>query len=216
MFNEFGYVLLPKDTILYHTTDEEFIYRPEKPMLFCTFHPSEWENLNRYVVTLKLKKDLKVLFMISGFKKHYIYSSLDKINNYDYLSKQRNNKLINLCEKLKLANLDGWLSSIENKSYIEVALINNPNFYEHILFNVLYKNWRNGNNLNNILSLKNWGKKYEISTLQNPLTFYVPNNYRKMLEEYKKYGETSRFPKEYALQVILENAKIKALFLNGL
>ena len=28
---------LKKDTILYHTTDEEFTYRPNKQMLFLTF-----------------------------------------------------------------------------------------------------------------------------------------------------------------------------------
>ena len=39
-----GYIILPKDSILYHTTGNElFSTKPkdEKSMLFCTFHPSE-------------------------------------------------------------------------------------------------------------------------------------------------------------------------------
>jgi hypothetical protein len=40
----YGSVIIKKDTILYHTTDEEFSYRPNKPMLFTIIHPSEWEG----------------------------------------------------------------------------------------------------------------------------------------------------------------------------
>ncbi len=53
---------LKKNTILYHTTNEEFIYRPNKQMLFLTFHPSEWEETNDYVVRIRLKKDIELLY----------------------------------------------------------------------------------------------------------------------------------------------------------
>jgi hypothetical protein len=36
-----GTVILKKDTILYHATDEEFSYRPDS-QLRTVFHPSEW------------------------------------------------------------------------------------------------------------------------------------------------------------------------------
>ena len=49
----YGSVIIKKDTILYHTTDEEFYYRPNKPMLFTTIHPSEWEGINYYVVKIQ-------------------------------------------------------------------------------------------------------------------------------------------------------------------
>jgi hypothetical protein len=77
----YGSVIIKKDTILYHTTDEEFSYRPNKPMLFTTIHPSEWEGINDYVVKIQLKRDVELLFMISGFKKIFIFSSLNFIFN---------------------------------------------------------------------------------------------------------------------------------------
>ena len=113
----YGSVIIKKDTILYHTTDEEFSYRPNKPMLFTTIHPSEWEGINDYVVKIQLKRDVELLFMISGFKKIFIFSLL---NN---LSKQSDKKLKCFVEKLKEQNLDGWFSSIENKSQIEITII---------------------------------------------------------------------------------------------
>jgi hypothetical protein len=66
-----GTVIIKKDTILYHATDEEFSYRPEKLLLTTIFHPSEWTGYdNKYIVKIRLKRDIEVLFWISGFKKY--------------------------------------------------------------------------------------------------------------------------------------------------
>ena len=35
----YGSLIIKKDTILYHLTDEEFTYKPEKKLLFTIFHP---------------------------------------------------------------------------------------------------------------------------------------------------------------------------------
>ena len=61
----YGSFNLKKGTTLYHTTDEQFNFKPKKAMLFCTFHPSEWEGVNDYIVRISLKKDIELLFMIS-------------------------------------------------------------------------------------------------------------------------------------------------------
>jgi len=206
----YGSVKLKKGTILYHTTDEQFNFKPEKAMLFCTFHPSEWEGVNDYIVRISLKKDIELLFMISGFKKHFVYSSLNELsNNRNYLSKLSDKKTKCFVNKLLEQGFDGWFSSIENKSQIEVALINNQDFFEAISFENLNRNWRNGNNLNGKTIHKNWGNKYEISSLNLPLTFDVNIRYKPIIEEYINYGINSKFPFEYVLQVILNNAIIK-------
>jgi len=214
----YGSVILPINSIIYHTTDEEFINRPEKSLLFCSFHPSEWEGVNEYVVKIKLKRELKLLFMISSFHKHFIYSSLDDLsNNRNYMSKLSEKKRKCFVKKLKKENFDGWFSSIENKSQIEIAIINDNVLYLVISFENLRRNWRNGNNLNNIITKKNWGNIYEISSINLPITFNINDRYENMIEEYIKYGLKSKYPYEYAFQIILHNTKInyhKAKFIN--
>jgi hypothetical protein len=50
----YGEVILKKGFILYHTTNEIFSNKPmnEFPMLFCTFHPSEWYYKEEYTMNL--------------------------------------------------------------------------------------------------------------------------------------------------------------------
>ena len=76
----YGEVILKKDSILYHTSQELFTYKnsKDKPLLFCTFHPSEYgaNNNNSYVYFIKLKKDISLLFMVEKIQKSLIFSSL--------------------------------------------------------------------------------------------------------------------------------------------
>ena len=55
---EYGEMIIKKDSILYHTSDDLFTYQNniDKPMLFCTFHPSEYTGDNKYVHYIKIKK----------------------------------------------------------------------------------------------------------------------------------------------------------------
>ena len=125
----YGSLIIKKDTILYHATDEEFTYKSEKKLLYTTFHPSEWIGYDsEYIVRILLKRDIEVLFFITGFRKHYV------------LSNQAEKKSIAF-----LKNLDSWLASIENRSHVEVAILNDPAIFEAISFEPLRKNWRNGN-----------------------------------------------------------------------
>jgi hypothetical protein len=97
---------------------------------------------------------------------------------------------------LQKENLDGWLVSIENRSHVEVAIINDPSIFELISFEPLRKNWRNGNCLGVIPECKNWGTLYPISSRSIPVVFHLNEKYRRLIEE-------------YALQVILENSYIQ-------
>ena len=187
----YGSLIIKKDTILYHATDEEFTYKSEKKLLYTTFHPSEWIGYDsEYIVRILLKRDIEVLFFITGFRKHYVLSNQAEKKSTAFLK-----------------NLDGWLASIENRSHVEVAILNDPAIFEAISFEPLRKNWRNGNCLGGIPECKNWGTLYPISSRTIPVVYF--KKYRRFIEEYIQYGLESKYPFEYALQVILENAIIE-------
>jgi len=193
----YGSLIIKKDTIIYHATDEEITYKPEKKLLYTIFHPSEWVGYDsEYIVRIQLKRDIEVLFFITGFRKHYI------------LSNQEEKKSPIFLEKLMEENLDGWLASIENRSHVEVAIMNDQNIFEVISFEPLRKNWRNGNCLGGIPECKNWGTVYPISSRSLPVVLYLNEKYRRIIAEYIQYGLDSKYPFEYVFQVILENAQI--------
>jgi len=148
--------------------------------------------------------------MIENFRKTFIFSSLNIFSNHPNLNlaKKNDNNLKSYVKELKKENFDGWFTSIENKSSIEVALINDNSLFEVIKTEEFSRNFRNGNNLNNIITTKNWGKKYPICSIEYPLTFKINNKFQQLLEDYINYGLKSKFPYEHVFQVILENAKI--------
>lgn len=112
--NVYGEVIIPKDSILYHTTDIEYNSNKKTPFLFCSFHPSEWWNLNEIVLRVKLKRDVRLLFMIKDFRKAHINSSLNELsNNSDYLSKLKNTMKYCFREYLLKEDFDGWFLSID-------------------------------------------------------------------------------------------------------
>jgi hypothetical protein len=208
--NLYGKVILKKDSILYHTSEEIFNYKPEKPMLFCTFHPSEYDGINDYITYVRLKKNVILLFMIDRFRKTYIFSSLNAFTNHPNLNlaKKNDNNLKSFVKELKKKKFNGWFTSIENKSTVEVALINNNSLFEIIKTEELTRNWRNGNNLNNVITTKNWGTKYPICSIKYPIVFKINSRFQQFIENYINYGLKSKFPNEHVLQVILQNAKI--------
>jgi len=191
----YGSLIIKKDSILYHLTDKEFSYKPDKKLLYTIFHPSEWAGYDsEYVARIQLKRDIEVLFFIAGFRKHYVLSNQEEKKSPEFL------------QKLEKENLDGWLASIENRSHVEVAIINDPTIFEVISFEPLRKNWRNGNCLGGIPEYKNWGTLYPISSKTIPIVLHLNEKYKRLIEEYIQYGLKSKYPFEYAFQVILENA----------
>jgi hypothetical protein len=57
-------------------------------------------------------------------------------------------------------NLDGWIASIENRSHVEIAILNDSAIFKAISFEPLRKNWRNWNCLGEIPECKNWETLY--------------------------------------------------------
>jgi hypothetical protein len=210
----YGEMIIRKDSLLYHTSDDLFQYTTNniKPMLFCTFHPSDFTGDNKYVYYVKIKKDISLLFMIEHISNIKIYSSLNQIINHPSknLAKQNNSFLKIIIKDLKNENFDGWFSSIENKSAVEIALINDFDIYEIIDSKELKRNWNNGhytgNNNENII-IKNWGK-YKICTIEKPVILNINNKFKQLLKKYKEYEIKSKFPYEYTFQIILNNAII--------
>jgi len=198
----YGEIILKKDSILYHTSDNPnpFTYKTEseKPFLFCSFHPSEYGMIGEYVKKIKLKKDTSLFFMIDSIKKAKIYSgaSIDK------------SELIILSNSLKKEKFDGWFGSIKNKGTVETAFINDLELFEIIDSTPLVNNWRNGNFNNNVVSIKNWGKIYSISTLLYPALLNINERYKPMIEEYLNFEKESKLLNNFVFQVILKNAII--------
>jgi hypothetical protein len=105
-------------------------------------------------------------------------------------------------------NLDGWMSSIENKTTIEVSLINDSNIFEPIKTEKLKRNWRSSFFKDDEKIFKIWGKKYEICTIEKPVILYLNDRFRIMIEEYKKYEIKTGYLKDFVFQVLLDNATI--------
>lgn len=208
MKRSYGKMKIKEGSILYHTSDKKFIYTDNtiKPLLFCTFHPSEYDFTNKYVHFIRLKKDISLLFMIDNIIKARIFSSLNLFTNHPNLNlaKKHNDNLLCYVKELKEDSFDGWVTSIENKMSVEVALINDNDIFEIIKTKKLERNWNNGN----CNGLKKWGEKYPICSIQNPVILKLNIRYKKMLKKYKKYEIESKYMKEYIFQVILDNAKI--------
>jgi hypothetical protein len=178
----YGKMIIKKDTILYHTSDEPFQYNPTKNMLFCTFHPSEYTGDNEFVHFIILKRDVELLFMVDHIHRIKLFSALNQIidhpnknmakNTLSYGGVSRNNGwnygdvvgmihpfiLQEMVTKLQQDRLDGWFSSIENRSNVEIAFINDRNIYDVIHTEKLKRNWNNGHydsNNNDKIIVKN-------------------------------------------------------------
>ena len=210
--NVYGEVIIPKDSVLYHTTDIEYNINKKNSFLFCSFHPIEWWNLNEFILRVKLTRDIRLLFMIKDFRKANINSSLNELsNNRDYLLKLKNRYNCFFKEYLLKEDFDGWFSSIENRTTVEVALINNLNTYEIISKESLLNNFSNllnRNYRNNLLANKKCGDLYKISSIDYPLIFNINKRYKEKIEEYLNYCSKFRFINNFVFQVILENAVI--------
>ena len=168
----YGKVKLKKGSILYHTSDTKFIYKKEKPFLFCVFHPSNWDLSNRYVTFIEIKRDISLFFMIDNIINGRIFSSLTNLTNNKSLnlSKMYNENLLCYENELKKENFDGWFSSIENKTTIEVALLNDKDVYkvlkiEKIIRKVGYNSYYNrieNQIINNNKVIQKDGNRYPI------------------------------------------------------
>ena len=210
----YGTMTIPKDSILYHTSYTEFKPNSSKPMLFLTFHPSDWPG--EYVARIKIKRDITLLFMVYPGKIHkpVLHPLLDiLINKTGYnLNKQKDSNLKCYVKELENEELDGWFSSIEGRTAIEVAIINDTALYDVVETEVYNNNMKNGYinfdriTENSIYVPVNWGSKYLITTLINPVKMNVNSKYKQIIELFQKC--TSEGGIMFPIQYILYNASI--------
>jgi len=214
---DYGIMILKKDSILYHTSDNSLLDINNKNIdfLFCSFHPYDYEGINsKYVNIIKLKKDIKLFFMVSELKinksNKRIHSAFSNFFNKDKknLSIINNNKITEFANKLNHTKLDGWFSSIEDKSGIEVALLNNKNLYECIGANNFNSNWNFIYENNNNKSYINIGKKYKICTNEEPAILIINEKFKNNIEKYKKRISSENFIPTTIVEIVLYNAII--------
>ena len=209
MKQSYGEVILKKGSILYHTSNELFSYKPEFPMLFCTFHPSEWFYNEEYISFISLKKDISLFFMIDFSNNSKSYSSLPKItDNYIHLLKITHTlpQLLYYSNELKNNNFDGWFNSnVIDKSFIEVCLLNDNTIFEVLKCNKLIKDWSRHNNAYNIITQKKWGTKYPI---EKNIIFNLNKRYEEHIKKYLQNTMNNKFYLKYTLQILLMNARI--------
>jgi len=202
--DSYGKMKMKKGSVLYHTSENKFIVDLKKPFLFLTFHPSEWDIMNKYVTMIRIKKDITLLFMIEGFQKGRIFSCLNTFTKHPNLNlaKKYDKNLMCYREELKKEQYDGWFTSIENKTSVEVGLINDEKNYEVLKTERLKRNWGYKKNK------KSWGTIYPICTIEQPVKLKINLRYKSMIEEYKKYGIKTGNEHNTVFLIILENAKI--------
>ena len=215
----YGTVYLQKGTILYHTSDKsKFTLSPDYPFLFTTLHPSEWTlNSRTYITTVKLKRHISLLFMVEQINDLKIFSALNTFleTNNSVSAKKKRNNIKCWIPYLQKEQLDGWFSSIENKTTVEFAILNDPSILKIIKtepYNI--NSWSNTvyNSNNNITALKKWGEKYIISTIIKPVIFVINSRFKSQIYAYLLKIKKEN-PNGTAFSVMLENAIIH--FFNG-
>lgn len=215
MFSVYGEVILQKNSILYHTSDDIFTIKPENdyPILFCVFHPYEWYKSNKYVTFIKLKKDISLFFMLDFKNIDTKYNKPERVlekligKNLNYTSILKNKEvLFFLSQKMKENKFDGWISpqKIET-SYLEIGLINNSNIFD-VKTKKLKPDWSNFcYNPDNSIKLKNWGVRYQI--LQK-IIFKINKRYKKSIKKYINKCIEEDFRQPMCFHMLLNNAKI--------
>ena len=212
---KFGIIILKKDSILYHTSDNKSLDLNYviKPLLFCSFHPIDYEGYNtKYIHLIKLKKDVKLFFMVDDFfinpSRRNILSAFSHFfqSNKKNLSKTELSKIINFCDILKSKNLDGWFSSIEDGTGIEVALLNNSKIFNIVRTNNFNSNWNIMNEYgNNKLLL---GERYKVCSTYNPVIIIINKKFKKRFKTFYKRYTSSKYSANTVFEKVLENAII--------
>jgi len=215
MFSSYGEVILQKNSILYHTSDDIFTIKPENdyPILFCVFHPYEWYKSNKYVTFIKLKRDISLFFMLDfkdiDTKCNKPERVLEKFigKNLNYTNIEKNKDVLDFFSvKMKENKFDGWISSQKiEKSYLEIGLINNSNIFD-VKTKKLKPDWSNFcYNPDNSIKLKNWGSRYIIEKL---IIFKINKRYKKSIKKYMNKCIKDNFRQPMCLHMLLNNAEI--------
>lgn len=205
LVSSYGSVTLSKGMKLYHACSKAICSLPDKPVLFLTLHPSEWYMEDAHIATIELQNDVTLLFMIKDIIHMRILSSLN-----DFLAKPNSNlakmnydNVKQWIPYLQHESLDGWMSSIDNKTSIEFAIINDPRILKIVDCSPIQYNWSNST----INKPKNWGTMYPVYSYMYPVKMHLHERFRDRIEAYKKKVSIED-PLGTAFSVLLETAII--------
>ena len=216
MKETYGELILPKGFILYHTSDNPFKidYEINFPMLFCVFHPSEWELL--HVTKIILKKEINLFFAIDFNIRDESISIpiciMKEITKSDFFIrsvKSVKDYLLFFSNKLKENNFDGWVGLQKvNKNALEVSLINNPDIF-NIKMEILNKDWKKeGMNYNKTIVIqKKWGNNFPIYFDKN-IIININERYKYFIELFLQNIENNKYKYHKSLHLLLRDSKI--------
>lgn len=208
--SSYGYIILPKGMHLYNVGIKSRCELPKKTIIFTTYHPSEWYFDDAFVSVIELQRDVELLFMIDIIRNMRIYSALNSLldKNNSNLMKMKSDNCTMWTQYLQEENLDGWFTTIENKSPVEFAIHNDPSILKLISCEPLQRNWTNSyySRKNGMLIPKDWGTIYPVYT-EKSIQFIIPKRYEIMLETYKTQVQ-EQDTNGTALYLLLKNGKI--------
>jgi hypothetical protein len=181
--------------------------------MFCTFHPIDYESYANYVNVIKLKKDIKLFFMIKNITINKSKKSIESAFSIFFNVRKKNlinvdsSKIIKFKNTLKKIKFDGWFSSIEDGVGVEVALLNDRETYVCEKANIFNSNWNYvyGNNNNTYLNL---GSKYKISTIEYPIILIINLIFQNDIENIKNMVVSGIYEPNTVFELILQNANI--------
>ena len=207
----YGEVILPKGTVLYHTSNNKFELNSDKPMLFLTFHPSDYiKRSDNYVTKIIFNRDVRLLFMIYKIDDNMCFiSSLELIvKKTPFHNYRRHDKNLSLyINYLEEENFDGWYSPYHRYD-LEVALINTPAAFSILSSVKCDWDWSRSQTINDTYYIpKNWGVNYTISTNVFPVRLNLNIRYKEMIDKYIEYGKNKNFNGS-TLLIILNNCEL--------
>lgn len=207
--SSYGYVVLPKGMNLYHVGIKTQCELPNKSVLFTTYHPSEWYIEDAFVSVIELQKDVRLLFMIDTIHNMRIYSALNNLTDIPggNLLKMKSDNCKLWLPYLQREFLDGWFTSIENKTTVEFAIRNDPSILKLISCQPLQLQWNNSKfSSDGTLIPKNWGTVYPVYT-KKPIHFIIPKRYEPLIVKYiSQIQEQDTYGTAFSL--LLKNAII--------
>lgn len=128
----YGELRLGAGTILYHTSAQPFRTLPEKPLLFTTLSPGDYEPYDaKYITRIELLRPVSLFYMIGQFQGVRVLPRLDILIGKPGENLNKRYDHDNRCYKSYLVRdgFDGWITSVEGKHAVEVALINDPSMW---------------------------------------------------------------------------------------
>lgn len=206
----YGVVILPKGFRLYHASTSSLCALPNKPVIFTTLHPSEWYIEDSYITVIELQREVSLLFMIQTIQQMRVFSSLNTLLGIpnSNLVKMNYESIKSWIPFLAHESLDGWVSSIENKTAVEIALRNDPDMIKMIDCEPIRFNWTNSIYDNNYKFVpKKWGTTYSLYSRTMPVRMLLNSRFKPLIETYLSLVGNLDY-QGTTFSILLENADI--------